>query len=268
MRDSIEVSVNPERAAFRCEERLAGLYRLDDPFKPHFTVLNTPAGHNTVCVSPGDHRHHKGLMFALRCADLNFWEEDPESGACGIQKVLATETVPGGIRQELLWRRRGGGLETYRETRLITCASEDTAFRWTWRTRRAALREHCLIKSPWSLQLPDGRCLNYHGLGIRLPWMWCWGGPLDGSVEIDGVPANPRQAAGCKARSVGFHGLIDGQWEPTKAAVTLSRDRDYAWFVLREGFPYLSVGPSVLEEVTVREGETIEETYTVIVEDR
>lgn len=264
----MDTTITRSQVEFRAGDKLAGIYRVDDPFKPHFKVLNTPAGHNTVCVSPGDHRHHKGLMFALRSSDLNFWEENPDTEECGIEEVLTTEAIECGMKQELLWRGEKGDLHTYLESREITGVLEGAAFKWTWKSKRTALRDHLLIKSEWSMEVPDGRRINYHGLGIRLPWMWCFGGPQAGQVEVDGKPADPLEAAGCHAKSVGFKGLIDGQWKRTEAAVTITQSKDYTWYVLRDGFPYLSVGPSNLSEVDVKKGETFEETYRITVEDR
>ncbi len=168
----MNVEISNREVLFQKGGCLAGRYVLDDPFKPHFAILNTTAGHNVTLVSPADHRHHKGLMYALRCADLNFWEEDPDGGTCGVQEVLDTHPIVNGIRQTLLWRALEGDRPTYRESREITCtlAADGGGYHWLWRTRREALRNHRLIKSEWSMALPDGRKINYHGLGLI---RWC-----------------------------------------------------------------------------------------------
>ncbi|MEX0324925.1 MAG: DUF6807 family protein [Puniceicoccaceae bacterium] len=264
----MQTTITTDYVEFRDSANVAGIYVLNDPFKPYFRELRTPAGHNVVHVSPGDHRHHKGLMYALKTTEVNFWEEDPDSGKCGIQEILATEPVPGGFCQKLLWREEIGNWETYQETRTITCRSSNHGYDWTWHTRRTSLRDHLLVKSDWALDLEDGRKINYHGLGIRFPWMWCFGGSEYGTVEMDSKPVEVLECNGSRVRSVGFTGLIDGQWNRTEAAVTISQDHTFGWFALRSGFPYLSVGPSVLEEVTIKKGETIEEIYSIRVEDR
>ena len=260
--------ITPVSVFFRHDGMLAGEYVLRDPFKPHFRILNTPKGHNTVLVSPGDHRHHKGLMYALRCADLNFWEED--LGESGVQEIIGTVGMENGIQQELLWRSIKGGRETYREVRSITGAFNPAshAFEWSWQTRRTALRDHQLIKSEWSMAIPDGRSINYHGLGIRFPWMWRYPGDWAGAVEVDGIPAEPVRVCGSSGAAVGFSGLIDGEWERTYAAVTLKQNQDFTWFVLKGDFPYLAVGPSNAEGFAVKAGEVFEETYEIVVEDR
>lgn len=63
-------------------------------------------------------------------------------------------------------------------------------------------------------------------------------------------------------------GRIDGIWEAPLAAVSVTQDQEFTWFVLRSGFPYLSVGPNNLTDLRVKQGETFKETYTIRVEDR
>ncbi len=264
----MKLDLNEERVRFESAGRCAGEYVLNDRYKPHFRSIYTPAGHNCTLVSPGDHRHHKGMMYALKCEDVNFWEEDPGSGHCGIQEILSTELIEGGLRQELLWREEGGGLQTYRETRTITCEAEDKAFVWTWHTQREALRDHQLVVSFWLLELEDGRKINYHGLGIRLPWIWCWNGKAFGTVESNGEAVEYKQASGSQVKQLGFSGLIDGYWERTWAAVSIEQEQDFGWFALREGFPYISVGPSILGGLDVAQGQISEESYRIRVEDR
>ncbi len=250
--------------------RCAGSYVLNDPFKPHFAVLNTPDGHNVAVVSPPDHRHHKGLMYALRCADLNFWEEDPGTGECGIQQILSTRPVKSGFAQELLWRKESGGLETYREQRTITCRNmpEKRAFEWRWNTRRESLRAHRLVKSPWSAVLPDGRSVNYHGLGLRMPWAWAYPSNTIAGIEADLRPVEAPHVMGSSGPEISMWGLMDGQWSPAKCAVTIRQSGRSTWFVMRQPFAYLAVGPSNAQEIDVREGDRFDETYTITVADR
>lgn len=264
-----EVDISENKAVFRDGAKIAGEYVLDDPFKPHFHRLYTPSGHNVVLVSPGDHRHHKGLMYALRCRDLNFWEEDPGSGHCGVQEVLETKGVGRGIRQQLLWREENGGLRTYQETREIWFQRiGDHAFEWSWSSIREALRDHRLVKSEWSLETPDGRFINYHGLGVRLPWMWAFKNTRFNGIEVDGVGSDPMDACGTNGPRLGWWGRIDGYWTPPVATVTLGQEQEFTWFCLKGDFPYLAVGPSNLEERDIVAGSICEERYTIRVEDR
>jgi hypothetical protein len=269
----MKVTIQDDAALFEHEDIVVGEYVLNDPFKPHFRSLKTPAGHETTLVSPGDHRHHKGMMYALRCEDLNFWEETPGK-QCGVQRILNTRLndAGDGINQDLLWMDDGGQNRTYREHREIRARfdAQSSAIVYVWKTRREALRDHALVKSPWSMEVPDGRRINYHGLGIRLPWMWRFPlAPFCG-VEANREAVDPMQACGSNGPSVGFWGLVDGCWDRTVASVTFSQPakQAFTWFVLKGEFPYLAVGPSNSEGFAVRTCDTFEETFTVEVADR
>jgi hypothetical protein len=50
--------------------------------------------------------------------------------------------------------------------------------------------------------------------------------------------------------------------------VTLRQAHAFNWFVLRGGFPYLSIGPSNAEELDVRKGQTFSESYDIEIADR
>ncbi len=266
----MDIQLNEDCAVFQHDGQVAGEYVLNDRFKPYLKSLYTPRGYNTTIVSPGDHRHHKGLMYGLRCADVNYWEEDPGSGGCGIQEVIKTEASEDGVVQELLWCEESGSLETYREHRYISCCydTEDDGYHWTWKSRRESLRPHRLIKSEWSLEIPDGRKINYHGLGVRLPWIWAFPIGNFNGVEVEGQKTSVMSACGLKVPEITYWGKIDGQWEKRYAALTLRQSQDFTWFAIKQGFAYLGVGPSNEEEVDVKEGEVFEESYEVIVADR
>lgn len=272
MEDSLQIDRDRRVAVFRFSKRVAGVLVLDDPFKPYLHPVRTPAGHEVSVAMPGDHRHHKGLMYALTCADLNFWEEEPGSGRCGVQEITGMEETGEGLALDLLWREEGGGLPTYRERRTITCRFDGGAhaFVWSWRTRREALRDHRLVKSPWSLEVQDGRKINYHGLGIRLPWMWAFQFSKFNGVELAGKESEPMEACGSNGPEATWWGRIDGHWAPPVAAVTFRQPvtQAFCWFAIKGDFAYLSVGPSNAEELDVAAGTAAEESYEVIVADR
>jgi len=270
----MQIAITSKAVGFIDGASEVGIYRLDDPFKPYLHPLRTPAGHTVTVVSPGDHRHHKGLMFALRCADLNFWEEDPGSGACGVQRIQETLPTPpddgAGIRQRILWEREDGELQTYEETRIIRVkpGSDGKSYHWSFTSERLSLRDHTLIMSEWSLEKTDGTRVNYHGLGIRLPWPWCIAYcrklTVDGEEQEDLL-----SASGSTPRGVSMEGLLDGEWSPPRVKVELRQPESQAYplFALGSPFPYLSLGPSNLSPLDVSKGRRFAETYEIIVSD-
>jgi hypothetical protein len=271
----VNLRIDADAAVFSSGGVVAGRYALSDRFKPYLHPLRTPAGHLVSDCMPADHRHHKGLMYGLRCADLNFWEELPGTDQAGVQASLSVEAMeagPGaaGLRQRLRWQHESGARATYDETREIVCRRDDErrAFVWIWRSRRVALRAHRLIKSEWSLPLEDGRRINYHGLGIRLPWMWAFKGEQFAAVERAGSVVPWREANGDRSPDMGFRGPIDGHWEPPVGAVAIRQEHGFGWFVLKDGFAYLATGPTWLEERELDAGHVSEETYEIVVQDR
>jgi hypothetical protein len=266
----VHIALTQNQAIFTEDSALAGICVLDDPFKPYLAPLHTPAGHNVVVVMPVDHRHHKGAMYALRCADLNFWEEPKGTPECGIQKILGAAVENDELVLRLLWCDEKGNKETYREERRISCRflPERRAFSWTWKTHREALRPHRLIKSEWSRKMPDGRRLNYHGLGVRLTWPWAFPGDSFLGVEIEGKPVTPEQASGTTVPEVTFWGRFDGCWQTPHGAVTVRQNHGFGWYVMKDGFSYVATGPSALEEIDVASGRSFDESYEIIVADR
>ena len=123
------------------EGSLAGRYHHADPFKPFVHPLNSPAGHRVSLASPHDHRHHKGLMYALRIPELNFWEETatlPDE-TVGRERHIAFAEVRTsgrevGFTETLSWEPAAGGATVFDETRRITCRHEGAAFIWSWET--------------------------------------------------------------------------------------------------------------------------------------
>jgi len=65
----LKIEITPAAARFIDGENLAGISVLDDPFKPYLHPPRTPDGHVVTVARPADHRHHKGLMYGLRCED-------------------------------------------------------------------------------------------------------------------------------------------------------------------------------------------------------
>lgn len=266
----MKIELNQASATFLEGSQVAGICVLNDPFKPYLHPLKTPNGHTVSQAITVDHRHHKGLMYALRCADMNFWEEDPGEASCGIEKILKIEIQGDALILDLLWEQEKGGKETYLEQRTISCRylPERKAFLWTWKTHREALRDHRLIKSQWSIKLPDGRTVNYHGLGLRVPREWSWGEDKICGFEKDGKYISAEAACGTTGPEMTLWGKMDGFWSPPAASVTMRQNHGFGWFTLKGGFSYISAGPSNLEEQDIKTGQTFDETYEVEVADR
>jgi Methane oxygenase PmoA len=251
---------------------IAGSYRFDDEFKPHFHPLRTPAGRTVSSCCPHDHKHHKGLMYALRTERVNFWEErstlpGEQVGRIEHIKFVAQSHRDGAaaFEEELVWRSTADATEIFHEKRAVACRSHNGAFIWDWETRLQVLVDCTLITSQWSERLSDGTVVNYHGLGLRLTREFaCTGG---NRLLLDGQPLSFQEGMGRSPQEATFLGCFDGQWPPACASVTFRQKGRNGLYVRENPFAFLSMGPSNLSPVRLCSGSSLIEAYTVSVQD-
>jgi hypothetical protein len=253
----------------------AGRYNLNDPFKPFLHPLHTPAGRMVSAASPHDHRHHKGLMYALQTVQFNFWEEVPASSAerIGRQRPLGFENVDSagdeiGFTQQLAWESADGAAPVFHEDRTIRCRHEGDEFVWTWSARLTVSHACRLIKGRGSCALPDGRRISYNGLGLRLARSFgCTG---NNALLLDGRKVSFREGMGQVPRRATFQGTFDPlwpEWPGPRAAITFEQEQNNGLFVMESPFAYMAMGPSNLEEVELLAGQILAPTYRIRVAD-
>jgi hypothetical protein len=260
-------------ADFIHESVLVGRYWYHDPFKPHIHPLNTPDGCTISLRSPHDHPHHKGLMYSLRAADINFWEEYATSDLekVGRQRhdefrdvIAQGEEI--GFSQQLNWLAMDGSLPTFDETRTLICrylTSPNRRFHWRWSTELVAKRDLTLTLSQWSIQNKSGLRINYHGLGLRLRRDFgCTGG---NKLVLDGKPTAFDEALGLTPKQATFVGSLDETFQ--KAGVSIAPGSSHGLFVLESPFAFISFGPTVLAGLTLKAGDTLADSYSVSVFD-
>ena len=148
-------------------------------FKPYVQELFTLAGDNVLRDAPADHRHHHGLMYAIRINDVNFWEEVNQPGHQRHVKLLGRRTGHG-----------RDGLPQARFTELIhwlpadahpTRSTKREAFLVERRSLELTVDEaRQEVALAWHAEFEvGGRALrvllngaDYNGLGLRLPANW------------------------------------------------------------------------------------------------
>lgn len=269
-----DLSISDSCALFTHAGTVAGRYHYLDSPKPYFHPLNTPAGHCVTLASPHDHKHHKGLMYALRAEDVNFWEEwaTLKTEVVGkIQHVDFSEITPtgdaAGFLETLHWSALDGSLPTFDEERRITLrVDESGSFLWEWSTRLVALRDIHLVHSQWAFPHDDGRRTNYHGLGLRLPREF---GGATGNYRLilDGVEVDEKAAMGTSPVSARYEGSFDGIWPVPRAAVTLSQNHGHTLYAMTDYMAWMSMGPTNRKPMRLSPGDEITEHYSVRVED-
>jgi hypothetical protein len=203
--------------------------RTDVPFKPYVKELRSPGGANVLRDNVPDHLHHHGLMFAVRAADVNFWEETP---ACGTQRSDRLSLLNSGFVDHLSWRTSGGPETVLLETRRIQVerAPLPNVTLVTWRTTLALPRR---ARAPVMLT-----GTHYHGLGMRFQQA------MDGGAF---------ETAGDDVGTVfrGEERLRAGQWCAYRAdldgrPVTVAmfdhpcNPRPATWFTMPRPFAYLA----------------------------
>lgn len=279
----LQLDVTPEHVDFMSAEgMLAGRYRYRDRFKPHFHPLASPKGHVVSLASPHDHQHHKGLMYALRTPEFNFWEERSTlpGEQVGRQRHVAFADVrrageETGFTEILVWEPADGGAAVFEETRRISCRRGPGAFIWTWETSLRVQRATKLVQSQWSHPQPDGRKVNYHGLGLRLRREF-GGGTRNNALQLDdgplqwnrgGKPVDFTRAMGVAPTRVTFVGTLDGIWPLERVAVAMAQEQRNGLFIMESPFAFMALGPSNLAERPLAAGETIVERYTITIAD-
>jgi methane monooxygenase PmoA-like len=271
----IRLELTNKYADFAYGKVVAGRYWFLDPFKPHVHPLNTPRGYTLSLRGPHDHRHHKGLMYGLRTADVNFWEEQSiaDKEKLGRQRhdeftAITSEGDEVGFEERLTWLAQDGSLETFHERRLLRCrftTAISSSFDWEWTTELLAKRDVVLTVSPWSIANSHGRLVNYHGLGLRLRRDFgCTGGNI---LLLDGEPVQFSEGLGAQPKKATFIGSIDDTSPVEKAGVQFTGGLTSALFVLESPFAFISFGPTVLGGMKLGCGQSLKTTYTVSVFD-
>jgi len=270
----VELNATTRAAIFQADGVALGTYVLDDSHKPYLHPLRTRAGHVVSLAMPYDHRHHKGLMYALATDEINFWEEEGDEDHPRIGRQVQSDIQfdfsvdRPGLRQDLSWVD-DMGIPIFHEVRSIHChLVGDQTVRWTWSTRIESLIVQRLRISPWSVPDRSGRMINYHGLGLRFPRSFS-GKPDRLQVRTEAGDTSTAEVHGTAIPSVEVAGPVDGAWPAPVVSVEVRQtDTCHDFCVLADSFVYVSVGPSTAGPVELAAHDVLSATYYVDVSDR
>jgi hypothetical protein len=143
-------------------------YRYADvPMKPYADQLVSPAGVQVLRDSPSDHKHHHGLMYALKVDNVDFWAEFNDQygkqlhrGLCDIKATSHGGVGEAGFVQQVDWVGPASAKPMMVERRAIEVLS-------------AADLGATLVQWRCCLQAPPGKDAivvggdHYFGLGMR-----------------------------------------------------------------------------------------------------
>ncbi len=139
---------------------------LQSPNKPYVRKLFTPGGVQILRDSPGDHKHHHALMFALKADGVDFWSEQPGNGIEksrsieGLKSSTQNESGRAGFTQNLDWLDPRGNKPLVEEMRqvesFISPKLDATLISWRTTLEPAADKKSVTLSGD-----------HYFGLGMR-----------------------------------------------------------------------------------------------------
>ncbi len=161
----LSVGAEGTSVLLRDGDRLLAEYRYADViYKPYIKQLFTPGGINVLLDSPYDHKHHRGLMFAVAAQGSGFWIEERSEGR-ELHRSFKTSTADAAgtsgvaMIEALEWVNPAGDVLVREERSVAAHAAEGIdATLLTWRTKLASAD----ADKPLTL-----RGDHYYGLGMR-----------------------------------------------------------------------------------------------------
>ncbi|NIA13150.1 MAG: hypothetical protein GWP08_03645 [Nitrospiraceae bacterium] len=238
----LRMSMGDGAVSFVREGQTVLRYRYEDvPAKPYVKTLYTPQGVNVLRDSPHDHKHHHGLMFAIKVDGVDFWGEHE---APGIQahRSFEDDGSEAGFVERLDWLAPERTQVVLKERRRISVVQDESA-------------GATVVVWESLFELPPGKAkatltgAHYHGLGARFVESIDRSSRFftpDGEPDGDIVRGDERLTP---APWCALHGEIGGK--PVTIAMFGHPDnpRDPTlWFTMQTPFAYLSATMNLWKE--------------------
>jgi len=245
------------------------------PRDPHFEILATADGRNTVWVGPDDHVWHYGLWFSWKYInEVNFWETNPATGRQqGTDKIhdpeieIAADGAHAVIRYRQL-AHPGPEAPAVLEDRVeirVTRPRDGLGPQVNWTITTTALADVTLDRTPLPGE-PNGRDWGgYAGFS--------WRG-ASGIKDIQFTDSEGRQDADIhrqSARRVNINGTLDG-----RPFGILLQDKEgnpghpLPWYITSNPkipFWFASPSPLLNERMDLPKGGSFRHSYRAIVHD-
>jgi hypothetical protein len=224
--------------------------------------LFTPAGVQVLRDSPGDHKHHHALMFAVKADGVDFWGEQP---GAGIEKFRARESIRtkvhsgggwGDFTSLLDWVDPQANAPLLAETRRIRAfAAPDlkaTLLSWHTTLEPAKGKETVTLGGD-----------HYFGLGMRFVTSMDEAGEFLNSENKEGETIRGSEKL-TPARWCAYRSTADGK--PVTVAMfdsTMNPRHPNKFFTMRP-FAYLAATLNLWKEpMTLKSGEPLKLSYGV-----
>jgi len=245
------------------------------PRDPHFEILATRDGRNTVWVGPPDHVWHYGVWFSWKYINgVNFWETNPATGQQqGLNRIedATIESTPDGetaiIRyRELAFPDAAGNavLEDAVEIE-IQRPTDTTGPHVTWRITTTALADATLDRTPIAGE-PGGR-----DWGGYAGFSWRGAREFKDVIFSDSESRKDMAIHGQPARWVNAVGSLHGK----PAGVFIidhpgNPRHPSAWYITNQPkHPFWFANPALLlpEALSTRKGDSFQHSYHLVVHD-
>jgi hypothetical protein len=241
-----------EAMEYRCQET---------PNKPYVKRLFTPDGVQILRDSPGDHKHHHALMFALKADNVDFWSEEPNAG---IEKSTAIESLNSratdgfsraDFTQKLDWNDQTGKT-LVKEVRRIELFSSPEL-------KATLLSWHAKLEPAAGKEKVDLGGEHYFGLGMRFVPSMDETGEFINSENKEGESIRGSEKL-TSAKWCAYRSKADGK--PVTVAIFDSpkNPRHPNNFFTMRPFAYLAATLNLWKEpLTLKAGEPLELAYGV-----
>jgi len=151
-------------------------FNYPDIGKPYFHPLNTPGGTSLTWIKPPDHPWHYGLWFSWKYInEVNFWEEDPQSGLSEgwtkVQdiRVLTNDDISASIFVQVGYGVAEENILLSEERRIdVSSPGPDSAYWIDWISTFTAEQNVELERTPVPGQEGGVSWGGYGGLGYRI----------------------------------------------------------------------------------------------------
>jgi hypothetical protein len=247
-------------------------FRLDaGPRDPHFDILATPDGRNTVWVAPPDHVWHYGLWFSWKKINgVNFWETHGRTGRQpGHDEIVDAEIAVGPESAVVRYRMRAhpdpegpAVLEDAVEIRIAPPA-EGRGPVVDWQIRTRALRDVVLDRTP--PPGPEGG-REWGGYG---GFSWRGAEAFEDVHFMNREGRRDAKAHRCESPWIHVQGRLEG--EPAGLLVLDHPDNPrhpQSWYVTAQPeLPFWYANPALLQPAPLKlaQGEAFEHRYRVMV---
>jgi len=245
------------------------------PRDPHFEILATPDGRNTVWVGPPDHVWHYGAWFSWKYINgVNFWETNPQTGKQQGHNRIEEAVIhaePDGKSASIRYRELAfpdaaepAVLEDSVEIEILSPA-DGRGPQVTWSITTRALADVVLSRTPIAGE-PNGRAWGgYAG--------FAWRGAKDFQdvVFTDGRGREAMDIHGRRARWVNVVGTL--RQKPAGVLIIdhpENQGHPATWYITNQPkhpFWFANSAPLFSKEITLAKGESLQHAYRIIVHD-